>query len=519
MKERVVMRKMLLATLLAGSFWFAGATAHAQDDAANNTIAFAACANQSDEENIWPGVAANNPAVFVCLEQYPAGSYGLIRIDSSIEGPALTIEIHSIENELLAEHTIPLQQLQPAADVPVEAAPTADASAAEPELISSLPVVTATLKTRPILDMDAADLPEGGRMGDMDDPAIWVHPMDASQSIVVGALKEGGLEVYDLEGNVLQSLSPDGVRYNNVDLLYDVELGGEVVDLVAFTDRFGDKFAFYRIDPVTRTLVDVTDPATPLLFTPVGQESDEETTAYGIALYRSPETGEVYAFANRRETGDLAQWRLVDNGQGQVAIEKVREFSLPAPEGGELEDAQTEGMVADQELGVLYIGQENVGVWKVGAEPDDAGDAKLLYAVRPEGDILEADVEGLTIYYGAEGAGYLLVSSQGDNTFAVFTREGDNEYLGSFQVGAGDAADGVQESDGAMVLNVALGDAFPNGLLVVQDGFNLPAVMVEDDGEMENVSTSLKFVDWAAVANAFDPPLLIDTTSYSPRAK
>jgi myo-inositol-hexaphosphate 3-phosphohydrolase len=70
-----------------------------------------------------------------------------------------------------------------------------------------------------------------------------------------------------------------------------------------------------------------------------------------------------------------------------------------------------------------------------------------------------------------------------------------------------------------MVLNAALGDRFPNGILVVQDGNNQPAVMVEDDGEMENVSTNLKFIDWAQVANAFDPPLLIDTTGYNPRGR
>lgn len=68
-----------------------------------------------------------------------------------------------------------------------------------------------------------------------------------------------------------------------------------------------------------------------------------------------------------------------------------------------------------------------------------------------------------------------------------------------------------------MVVNFALGERFPNGLLVVQDGFNLPAVMVADDGELENVSTNLKFLDWADVANAFDPPLQIDTASFNPR--
>jgi hypothetical protein len=38
-----------------------------------------------------------------------------------------------------------------------------------------------------------------------------------------------------------------------------------------------------------------------------------------------------------------------------------------------------------------------------------------------------------------------------------------------------------------------------------------------DEEEFENSSTNFKFVPWEEVANAFDPPLLIDTESYSPR--
>ena len=100
------------------------------------------------------------------------------------------------------------------------------------------------------------------------------------------------------------------------------------------------------------------------------------------------------------------------------------------------------------------------------------------------------DVGGLTIYYGPDSSGYLLASSQGDSTYAVYDRAGDNSYLGSFAVGGIEGIDPANESDGADIINVALGDTFPYGLLVVQDGFNLPAVMVEDDGEMDNVSTS-----------------------------
>ena len=55
---------------------------------------------------------------------------------------------------------------------------------------------------------------------------------------------------------------------------------------------------------------------------------------------------------------------------------------------------------------------------------------------------LVPDVEGLTIYYGEDGNGYLVASSQGNNTFAIYDRAGSNSYLGSF------AVEDVEETDG-----------------------------------------------------------------------
>ncbi|MGF1674793.1 MAG: phytase, partial [Rivularia sp. (in: cyanobacteria)] len=121
------------------------------------------------------------------------------------------------------------------------------------------------------------------------------------------------------------------------------------------------------------------------------------------------------------------------------------------------------------------------------------------------------------MYYGANGTGYLIANSQGDSSYAVFSREGNNEYLGSFIVGDNNGIDQVNESDGLDVINVPLGSEFPNGLLVLQDGANDPQNAVEDDEELENNSTNFKFVPWDGVANAFDNPLQIDTISYNPR--
>ncbi len=301
---------------------------------------------------------------------------------------------------------------------------------------ATIPIVLPTLETPYLLDVSADELPAGERNGDADDPAIWVHPSEPAQSLVIAVLKEGGLDVYDLDGKVLQHQVTEGVRYNNVDILYNFPLLGDYndplsqgqVDLAVTSDRYKDNLAIFVINRTTRQLIEVSDPASALIFTPAGQPSDETTTAYGLATYAAPD-GKFYAFVSRRATGDLVQLALTDNTYGKVSYQAVRSMSLPIPEGGELEDAQIEGMVVDQQRGVLYIAQENVGVWKMDAALDGSNEAQLLHAVRPNGELLEADVEGLTIYYGPDEEGYLLVSSQGDNRFAVFTRSDDNTYV------------------------------------------------------------------------------------------
>jgi myo-inositol-hexaphosphate 3-phosphohydrolase len=378
------------------------------------------------------------------------------------------------------------------------------------------PTVTYAAETRAIIDVD--EPPIGERQGDADDPAIWINPHDPAQSLVIGALKDGGLDVYDLEGRVVQSISPEPgarLRYNNVDVQYNFNLGGELVDLVVVTDRRNDRMVFFKVNPTTLQLENVTAPDRARVFTAASEdELVEQKTAYGVALYRSPDNT-LYAFVSQRESNRVDQLELFDNGAGQVAWSRVRTLTFPLVDDDPAE-SQIEGMVVDQELGFLYAGQENRGLWKFDAAPTGSASGKLIDEVYPGGTNLKADVEGLTIYYGRDGAGYLLASSQGDSTFAVYERTGDNAYLGSFRV-ANPNSDGVEFSDGADVVNVPLGPDFPTGLLVVHDGWNEPSRLVEGDGELENVNTNFKFVAWENVANAFPQSLIVDTSSYNPR--
>lgn len=383
-----------------------------------------------------------------------------------------------------------------------------------------IPTVAPTVQTRPDL-LDDPRLPIDQRP-DADDPAIYVHPDNPAESLILTAVKNGGLRVYNLSGNLLQEINPGGIRYNNVDLQYGFQLGGEFVDIAVASDRQNDTLVFFQINPNPKTtgqyLENITDVSLGTLFqsAPFSPPySVSSRSAYGLAMYRSPITNDYYVFVNRRQTGDIAQFQLIDEGNGKIGVERVREFTVPTTAGF---DPQTEGMVADQETGFLYIGQENVGIWKFSAEPDGESTGILIDRVKAlGGSHLTDDVEGLTIYYGANGTGYLLASSQGDNTFAVYNRQGNNEYLGSFAVGSNGAIDGVQESDGADVINVPLGPNFPYGLFVTQDGSNEPAKLVEDDGELENINTNFKFVPWENIAHAFPNSLNIDPTSYNPR--
>ncbi|MBG1268537.1 phytase [Nostoc sp. WHI] len=381
-----------------------------------------------------------------------------------------------------------------------------------------VPTVAPTVETRPDL-LDDETLPVDQR-ADADDPAVYVNATNSADSLVLTSVKNAGLRVYDLSGNLLQTVNPGGIRYNNIDLQYGFKLGNQSIDIAVASDRGNDKLAIFKINPNTpgQYLEDITDSNIGTIFQAAPFEppySASTRSSYGLALYRSPITNDYYVFTSRRETGDIAQFKLIDNGNGKIGAERVREFTVPTI--GE-RDPQTEGMVVDQETGFLYIGQENVGIWKFQAEPNGGTTGKLIDQVKDLGGIhLTDDVEGLTIYYGKNGTGYLLASSQGDNTFVAYTREGNNEYVGNFAVGNNGAIDSVQESDGAEVINVPLGPNFPFGLFVTQDGSNEPATIVTDGDEAENISSNFKLVPWENIANAFPNSLDIDTTSYDPR--
>ena len=194
------------------------------------------------------------------------------------------------------------------------------------------------------------------------------------------------------------------------------------------------------------------------------------------------------------KSGIIEQWELVSHGEGEITGQVVRKLQVAS---------QPEGMVADDELGYLYVGEEGRGIWKFMAEPDATVDPMFIAESDSTNSKIQYDVEGLSIYYAPNNKGYLIASIQGNNSYAIFERGGENKYLGSFRIK--DAGiDGVEETDGIDVMNLDLGGPFPKGLFIAQDGFN-------NDGNAE-LPQNFKLVSWEKIARLFDPPLLMDNT-------
>ena len=305
-----------------------------------------------------------------------------------------------------------------------------------------------------------------------DDPAIWVDRRDASRSVVIATDKKLGLNVYDLKGKRLQVV-PDG-RMNNVDLREGFMLAGKPTTIVAATNRTTRSISLYRFDPVTRRLASIAD----------GTLETGMSDPYGLCMYRSAKSGDYYVIANDSVDGKYRQWRVLDRN-GKAAIELVREIAV---------GSQAEGCAADDELGQLYIAEEDVGLWVYSAEPD--GGENRTAVDKTKGGNLHADVEGVSIYYGADGKGYVIASNQGEDNYAVYRREAPHEFVGKFHVVANEALgiDGSSETDGLDVVSAPLGADYPAGLLVVQDGRNL----------MPAQRQNFKYVSWQDVMKALD---------------
>ena len=320
--------------------------------------------------------------------------------------------------------------------------------------IAEVPVLLPTVQTEVIPSPgDAAD-----------DPAIWLNPGDPSASRVLGTDKRNGLAVYDLKGKQLQYL-PVG-RLNNVDVRHGFQLGDQQIDLAVASNRDHNSLHVFAIDPANGQLSELAQIATAL----------EEI--YGFCMGQSHD-GTQYAIANDKD-GRFVQYRL-DGSQGELKGTLVREFAVAT---------QPEGCVVDDLRQRLFIGEEGEAVWALDASEDGSTEMTRVIGV---GDPIEADIEGLAIYQHPEHP-YLVISSQGNDSYVVVDAEPPYRLRGSFRIGLNSplGIDGVSETDGLEVTSANLGGQWRQGMLMVQDGRK----------RMPEGNQNYKYVPWQSIADA-----------------
>lgn len=305
-----------------------------------------------------------------------------------------------------------------------------------------------------------------------DDPAIWASARPVrlngvpTRGFVAGTDKKAGLYIYGLDGKVLQFL-PEGLL-NNVDVADGLTVDGRAQVVLGASDRTPGKtgVALYLFDPAGGGDNGVR---------PWGTIATDVVEPYGFCFARRGEA--LHAILVGHE-GELRQFVLTADAAGRPWAHLVRRAEI---------GSISEGCAADEATDALYIAEENVGVWRYSLDPASGGARTLVQPVAP--GVLVADAEGLTVI--ADGpARYLIGSSQGDSTFPVWRIDGAApEYKGRFLVRDG-PTDRVTGTDGVDALGGPVGDAFPEGVVVLQDD-------VEDGG-----AQNFKYVDWRAIRSA-----------------
>jgi 3-phytase len=306
---------------------------------------------------------------------------------------------------------------------------------------------------------------------DTDDPAIWIHPTEASKSLIIGTDKEtgGGLYAYDLAGKIANSFINMG-RPNNVDIAYGFKIGDQKIDIAVTTEREKNRiriFSLPDLKPIDNGGIEVF----------VGEKDRDPM---GVALYTRPSDSTIFAIVGRKfgpNENYLWQYELSASENKNVSARLVRKFGKFSGE------KEIEAIAVDNELGFIYYSDEQVGIRKYIADPSKNNNSELAFFGQND---FKSDHEGIAIYKISSTTGYILVSNQQKNTFVVYKREGSKNDSNLHQKIA-EFPTSTIECDGADATSINLGGKFPKGMLVA----------------MSNGMT-FHFYDWRIIQNQID---------------
>ncbi|QRK08167.1 phytase [Archangium violaceum] len=342
-------------------------------------------------------------------------------------------------------------------------------------LLSGVPVLAQqTIQVLPTLETD----PALGTGAVVQGAALWRHPSDPLNSLLLVADNQVGLLLYDINGTLRAQLS-EGVVLG-VDVQEGVPVAGITQPLVMVANPTLQALVSYVIEPTTLEMRRATG------LSPIIAQGFSPST---VALYASPTTGRIFAFAGSA-TGALVQFELTAQPDGSTTVGLVRTLDV----GGAVV-----GLAVDDAQRTLYVVEQNTGIWQYGAEPD-ASDSRTSVDVVTGGGLVQP-LGGVALYTASGVQGYLLAVSGGENAVRIYERQpGAHTFRGSFSLVQDGGIDAVERPRQVVVTNRSLGSLFPLGMVAVHDSSNGAA------------NENFKLVQWSAIATGFPTPLVTDTS-------
>lgn len=266
-----------------------------------------------------------------------------------------------------------------------------------------------------------------------DDTCIYVPSAEAEPIWIIGTDKKRGLEVYDLRGR--RAFAYDFGRINNVDL---VEIGAP---LVVGSNRIHNSIDVYRL---------FTDGSLKLLH----RSSTGLKDVYGITVTKNREGASVYISDKK---GRILEYQMNLNNL-EVTLVLKRKFRFKST---------VEGLDVDPYYGRLYVAEEDKGLWALDLNVDEPIRTKKL-VLKTDRDTLIPDFEGVALADENNGNGYIFISIQGANAFAILERQ-TYQFKGLFSIKASPNHGAVEETDG-----IELSTHPRARLFIAQDGHNQP---------------------------------------------
>jgi 3-phytase len=297
---------------------------------------------------------------------------------------------------------------------------------------------------------------EANALAEPNDVAIWLHPTDASRSVVLAASVGAPLQMQSLDGRRIGEAAGE---FDYVDVSYGFRLRDQAVPLIIGHERNSGNLAVLIIDPETLKAASVS--AFPLAI---------EGEVAGLCSYSSAATGRLYAFVVMAE-GMVQQWELYERNR-KVDGNVVRTIPIGAGAGY---------CAVDAKQGNVYITEESVGVWKLAAEPESDAERELVDVTGARGHFT-GEIKGIAIHQAGESPSYLLAADVAAGRVNVYSTS-DSQFLGSFTVepsspstspfagdqGRAEQGGQLQETEGLAATSLSLGNALPGGIVVIAD--------------------------------------------------